>query len=161
MTPEQRCEAVDANRTWLEDTMAVLLVLLVLDRFADYHNDSATAPVRETAAQAIAIAAAASTQPVRKQLLEQLISMQTSEVWEVCSVLLANMSAVMASIAVLRLCSGICAYLPPTRHSVTIFALRCCSHLLMVPCCNAMCDSPAAVAGSPWQHDVHQVPHGC
>lgn len=85
MTPEQQREAADANCLWLEDTMAVLLVLLVLDRFADYHHDSATAPVRETAAQAIAIAAAASPQAVRKQLLEQLINMQTSQVWEVCS----------------------------------------------------------------------------
>lgn len=86
MTQEQQSEAVEANYQWLQDTMAVLLVLLVLDRFADYHNDSATAPVRETAAQAIAFAAAASPQSVRQQLLEQLINMQLSQVWEVRTV---------------------------------------------------------------------------
>jgi hypothetical protein len=84
MTPEQQSKAVQANYQWLQDTMSVLLVLLVLDRFADYQNDSATAPVRETAAQAIAFAAAAAPQAVRQQLLEQLIILQLSQVWEVC-----------------------------------------------------------------------------
>jgi hypothetical protein len=84
MTPEQQRHAAESNCRWLQDAMAVLLVLLVLDRFADYHNDSATAPVRETAAQAIAFAAAASPQAVRQQLLEQLVKLQQSQVWEVC-----------------------------------------------------------------------------
>ena len=83
MTQEQRATAAAANNLWLQDAMAVLLVLLVLDRFADYHNDSATAPVRETAAQALAFAAAASPQPVRQQLLEQLINLQLCHIWEV------------------------------------------------------------------------------
>jgi hypothetical protein len=82
MTLEQKQNAVEANSQWLQDTMSLLLVLL--DRFADYHNDCATAPVRETAAQAIAFAAAAAPQAVRQQLLEQLISLQLSKIWEVC-----------------------------------------------------------------------------
>jgi hypothetical protein len=83
MTLEQKLQAVEANCHWLQDAMSVLLVLLVLDRFADYHNDCATAPVRETAAQAVAFAAAASPQAARQQLLEQLINLQLSQVWEV------------------------------------------------------------------------------
>jgi hypothetical protein len=100
-------EAAAANVEWLQDAMAVLLVLLVLDRFADYHNDSATAPVRETAAQALAFAAVAAPPPVRLQVLEQLINMQHCSVWEVRGALCTAMCTLRSA-----------QFVPPAAHRV-------------------------------------------
>lgn len=143
MTREQRATAVASNNLWLQDAMAVLLVLLVLDRFADYHNDSATAPVRETAAQALAVAAAASPQAVRQQLLEQLINLQLCEVWEV---------------------RGQTMFLFITLDSIAGLSctLQCCDPRIC-PQCVCWCAHtvhPAAFSawlgvGKAWQHDVH------
>lgn len=49
--------AAAANRGWLEDCIALLLCVLALDRFGDYVSDQVTAPVRETAAQVLGVAA--------------------------------------------------------------------------------------------------------
>lgn len=50
--------AAQQHACWLQDALALLLSSLVLDRFADYVSDQVTAPVREAAAQALALVAA-------------------------------------------------------------------------------------------------------
>jgi TATA-binding protein-associated factor len=76
-------EALQSNRKWLHAAISLLLCLLVLDRFADYMADQVTAPVRETAAQALACGAAALPMPQKLLLLRQLVRLQTSHLWEV------------------------------------------------------------------------------
>lgn len=83
MTSEEADAAIAVHTAWLQDAALFLLFLLVLDRFADYHNDAATAPVRETAAQALAFAVVALPRAVQARVQEVLINMQSSTVWEV------------------------------------------------------------------------------
>eukprot|EP00892_Ulva_mutabilis_P005302 jgi/Ulvmu1/3143/UM015_0183.1 len=83
MTEEEAAAAVTAHISWLQDTVAFLIFLLVLDRFADYHNDAATAPVRETAAQALAYAVAALPPSAQTRVQDVLSSMQPCDIWEV------------------------------------------------------------------------------
>lgn len=85
MAPEEAAAAIAAHNAWLQDTVLFLLFLLVLDRFADYHNDTATAPVRETAAQALAYAVAALPHAAQARVQDVLIGMQPCPVWEVRS----------------------------------------------------------------------------
>lgn len=84
MTPAEAAQAVAAHTAWLQDAALFLIFLLVLDRFADYHNDAATAPVRETAAQALAFAVAALPHAAQARVQDVLIGMQPCHVWEVC-----------------------------------------------------------------------------
>ncbi|KAI8999803.1 SNF2 family N-terminal domain-containing protein [Gaertneriomyces semiglobifer] len=46
---------IHRHRVWLEDCAVRLVCVLALDRFGDYGNDQAVAPVRETAAQALGV----------------------------------------------------------------------------------------------------------
>jgi len=52
-------QALEANRAWLEDACIHMLCTLGLDRFGDFVSDKMVAPVRETAAQALGMAARA------------------------------------------------------------------------------------------------------
>lgn len=83
MSSEEAAAAAAAHTAWLQDSVLFLLFLLVLDRFADYHNDTATAPVRETAAQALAYAVAALPHAAQARVQDVLIGMQPCPVWEV------------------------------------------------------------------------------
>ena len=56
VSPEVLQAAREANESWLEDCLVLLLCVLALDRFGDYGSDQVTAPVRETAAQALGMA---------------------------------------------------------------------------------------------------------
>lgn len=51
--------AIEANRAWLEDACIHMLCTLGLDRFGDFVSDKMVAPVRETTAQALGVAARA------------------------------------------------------------------------------------------------------
>ncbi|GIL55054.1 hypothetical protein Vafri_10704 [Volvox africanus] len=56
VSASQVAAARAANQRWLEDCVVHLLCVLALDRFGDYGSDQVTAPVRETAAQALGMA---------------------------------------------------------------------------------------------------------
>ncbi|GFH28065.1 helicase ATP-binding domain-containing protein, partial [Haematococcus lacustris] len=75
--------AAAANKGWLEECVVLLLCVLALDRFSDFGSDQVTAPVRETAAQALGMALTTvdmdTVQAVRV-LLEQL---QRQPEWDV------------------------------------------------------------------------------
>jgi TATA-binding protein-associated factor len=71
------------RREWLDRAVGLLISLIVLDDFADYVADQITAPVRETAAQALALASTALPLDQRLQLLNTLVSLQASDAWKV------------------------------------------------------------------------------
>lgn len=75
--------AAKANQEWLHDCLAILLTLLVLDRFADFGADQVTVPVREAAAQALALAAVALPLNQQVALLQTVVKLQDSDQWEV------------------------------------------------------------------------------
>jgi TATA-binding protein-associated factor len=76
-------EAFAQRQEWLDRAIGLLVSLIVLDDVADYGADQIMAPVRETAAQALALASTALTLNMRLQLLNTLVSLQTSDAWKV------------------------------------------------------------------------------
>ena len=64
--------AASLSAGWLEDLSARLLCVLALDRFGDFGGDDTVAPVRGTAAQALAVASCHLPQSARSLLLTQL-----------------------------------------------------------------------------------------
>lgn len=68
---------------WLEDCLARLLSCLALDKFADYVDDSVTAPVRETAAQAGGYAGAAVGPARQGRLLHLIKHLEEPDDWKV------------------------------------------------------------------------------
>ncbi|GAA5975963.1 hypothetical protein JCM10908_005340 [Rhodotorula pacifica] len=64
------------HRVWVEDLATKLLYVFALDRFGDYVSDQVIAPVRETAAQALAVLlpsmSASSSQQVRRILADMV-----------------------------------------------------------------------------------------
>ena len=80
ITPKQ---FVGGAGEWLCDATQLLLVLLALDRFADYEDDHAHVPVREAAAQALASCATKVPAQQQVKLLKVLLQMQAQSLWEV------------------------------------------------------------------------------
>ena len=64
--------AASLSAGWLEDLSARLLCVLALDRFGDFGGDDTVAPVRGTAAQALAVASCQLPLSARAVLLTQL-----------------------------------------------------------------------------------------
>ncbi|GAA5868377.1 hypothetical protein JCM3774_003272 [Rhodotorula dairenensis] len=67
---------LELHRVWVEDLATKLLYVFALDRFGDYVSDQVVAPVRETAAQALAVLLpsmpASSSQQVRRILADMV-----------------------------------------------------------------------------------------
>ncbi|EFJ48605.1 hypothetical protein VOLCADRAFT_60315, partial [Volvox carteri f. nagariensis] len=72
-----------SNRRWLEDCIVHLLCVLALDRFGDYGSDQVTAPVRETAAQALGTALTALDPGSVRAVAAMLRDLQGQNDWRV------------------------------------------------------------------------------
>ncbi|KAG2490891.1 hypothetical protein HYH03_010808 [Edaphochlamys debaryana] len=83
ISPEHVAAARSANRRWLEDCCAHLLCVLALDRFGDYGSDQVTAPVRETAAQALGMALVALDPLSVARVASMLAELQVQPDWRV------------------------------------------------------------------------------
>ncbi|KAG1666532.1 hypothetical protein FOA52_014429 [Chlamydomonas sp. UWO 241] len=83
VSTEAACEVAEANRAWLEDCLILLLCVLALDRFGDYGSDQVTAPVRETAAQALGMALGSLEQSEVQGVLGMLGQLMGQPIWDV------------------------------------------------------------------------------
>ncbi|GAA5886029.1 hypothetical protein JCM5296_007067 [Sporobolomyces johnsonii] len=85
----KRDENEERHRVWAEDLAARLLCVFALDRFGDYVSDQVVAPVRETAAQALAVLlpymSLSSASEVRRILVDMVEQRSTSTkyAWQV------------------------------------------------------------------------------
>ncbi|GAA5949726.1 hypothetical protein JCM21900_003274 [Sporobolomyces salmonicolor] len=85
----KREENEERHRVWAEDLAARLLCVFALDRFGDYVSDQVVAPVRETAAQALAVLlpymSLSSASEVRRILVDMVEQRSTSTkyAWQV------------------------------------------------------------------------------
>lgn len=78
----RECVSAELRAQWLEDCAIRLLSVLALDRFGDWAaGDRVTAPVRETAAQALAVTVRAMDGAAA--VARALLTMATEAVWEV------------------------------------------------------------------------------
>jgi len=76
--------SAELQAQWQADCAIRLLCLLALDRFGDWASgDKVTAPVRETAAQALSVLLRAMGGGAAAQAAEALLTMQARDVWEV------------------------------------------------------------------------------
>lgn len=90
--------AVLSNFSWLEDCSLRLISTLALDRFGDYMGDQVTAPVRETAAQALGIVSRAlPVLTVDTHLFGALHTLVDSTAWEARHGGLQGLKYVLAS----------------------------------------------------------------
>ncbi|GAX73980.1 hypothetical protein CEUSTIGMA_g1430.t1 [Chlamydomonas eustigma] len=83
MSLQQLQAAVDANANWLEDCLVLLLCVLALDRFGDYGSDQVTAPVRETAAQALGMALGPLSPTSVQSVMGLLQQLMAQPLWDV------------------------------------------------------------------------------
>ncbi|CAD7702492.1 unnamed protein product [Ostreobium quekettii] len=83
LTEEMASSILDANQSWVEDCVLVLLCVLLLDRMGDFVSDSMVAPVRETAAQAVGTALQPLPVSGVKEVLRLLQDMVNASSWEV------------------------------------------------------------------------------
>lgn len=88
------------NRRWLEDISCRLMCVLVMDRFADFVGDAVVAPVRETAAMAIAAASKSMSSEAVFATIESLVQLLHSEeaasFWEVRHAVLLGIRYLLA-----------------------------------------------------------------
>jgi hypothetical protein len=75
--------AAAARAAWLQDCISLLLAVLALDRFADYVSDQVVPVVRETAAQALAMAAQPLDVPSLSRLMLLLLALRGHKNWHV------------------------------------------------------------------------------
>jgi TATA-binding protein-associated factor len=80
----RECVSAELCAQWLEDCGLRLLSVLALDRFGDWAaGDRVTAPVRETAAQALAVTVRAMGGGAAEAVARALLTMAGEAVWEV------------------------------------------------------------------------------
>ena len=72
----------DSNQvfgTWPNDSLARCLCILVLDQFTDFSEDTAVAPIRETAAQIIAVLFETAPSYIRRKTFDVLVHLYSRE----------------------------------------------------------------------------------